>query len=106
MNLGSGTGSLDAFAQPAEHFPAALPLAGIQRFDGLEQLIFQFVQRGGNPQEPRFAFFLETAQTGADHFARSLVKAAADFFLHKFFQLWRQRHIHNQKIFPTGGCHR
>jgi hypothetical protein len=95
MNLFSGTRVLDAFAEPPEHFLTAHTLAGVQRFNRLQQLGFEFGQRGGHAHEPHVALFLETAQTGADDFAGGLVKAGADLLLNKFFKFWRQRNIHN-----------
>jgi hypothetical protein len=47
----------------------------------LAQLCFQLFKRSRQPHPPRFPFFFETAQAGADDFAGALIKAAVHFLL-------------------------
>src|ERR1700722_17046645 len=90
MNSVLFTGCLDFFAETPEHGLAIQALAGVQRFNRLHQTGFELVHRGGQAPESGLALFLEPAQAGANHLTRGLVKTAADFFRHKFFQLRRQ----------------
>src|ERR1700679_2562433 len=90
MNSVLFTGCLDSFAKTPEHDLAIQVLAGVQRFNRLQQTGFELVHRGGQAPEPGFAFFFEPAQAGANHLTRGLVKTATDLIHHKFFQFRRQ----------------
>jgi len=83
------------FAEPAKHFLAVNAFAPVEAFNALQQLRFQFLKGPGRLRPACGLVVLETAETGADNFTGSLIKAALNFPFHKLCQFWRQRYIHD-----------
>jgi len=67
----------------------------IQALDAFNQVRLEFLDRSGRPRQIPLLVGFQAAKSGADDFARSLVEPAAHFLCDEFFQLRRQRHIHN-----------
>ena len=87
--LGIRAGFFYPFAESAKDFLAVNTFATVKAVNALQQLRFQFLKGLGCLRQARGLVFLETAETGADNLAGSLIQTALDLVFHKLCQFRR-----------------